>query len=96
MKKLFSNLPFRLLLGIVIGILVGLYAGKDFMQVVVTIKYVLGQIITFSVPLIIIGFIAPSITRLGNNASKILGIAVVIAYLSSIGAAFSVPLPDTG
>ena len=41
MKKLFSNLPFRLLLGIVIGILVGLYAGKDFMQVVVTIKYVL-------------------------------------------------------
>ena len=88
MKKLFSNLPFRLLLGIVIGILVGLYAGKDFMQVVVTIKYVLGQIITFSVPLIIIGFIAPSITRLGNNASKILGIAVVIAYLSSIGAAF--------
>lgn len=88
MKKLFSNLPFRLLLGIVIGILVGLYVGKDVMQVVVTIKYVLGQIITFSVPLIIIGFIAPSITRLGNNASKILGIAVVIAYLSSIGAAF--------
>lgn len=88
MKKLFSNLPFRLLLGIVIGILAGLYAGKDFMQVVVTIRYVLGQLITFSVPLIIIGFIAPSITRLGNNASKILGIAVVIAYLSSIGAAF--------
>lgn len=88
MKKLFSNLPFRLLLGIVIGILVGLYVGKDVMQVVVTIKYVLGQIITFSVPLIIIGFIAPSITRLGNNASKILGIAVIIAYLSSIGAAF--------
>ena len=88
MKKLFSNLPFRLLLGIAIGILAGLYVGEGVMQVVVTIKYVLGQIITFSVPLIIIGFIAPSITRLGNNASKILGIAVVIAYLSSIGAAF--------
>ena len=87
MKKLFSNLPFRLLLGIVIGILVGLYAGKDFMQVVVTIKYVLGQIITFSVPLIIIGFIAPSITKLGNNASKMLGVAVTIAYVSSLGAA---------
>ncbi len=88
MKKLFSNLPFRLLLGIAIGILAGLYVGEGVMQVVVTIKYVLGQIITFSVPLIIIGFIAPSITRLGNNASKILGIAVIIAYLSSIGAAF--------
>lgn len=87
MKKLFSNLPFRLLLGIVIGILVGLYASEDLMQVVVTIRYILGQIITFSVPLIILGFIAPSITRLGNNASKILGIAVIIAYVSSVGAA---------
>ena len=38
-------------------------------------------------PLIIIGFIAPSITRLGNNASKMLGVAIIIAYVSSIGAA---------
>ena len=43
--------------------------------------------IVFCVPLIIIGFIAPSITRLGNNASKMLGVAVSIAYISSIGAA---------
>lgn len=87
MKKLFNNLPFRLLLGVIIGIAVGLYAGSGLMQVVVTVKYILGQIITFCVPLIIIGFIAPSITRLGNNASRILGIAVVLAYISSIGAA---------
>ena len=39
------------------------------------------------VPLIIIGFIAPSITRLGNNASRMLGVAVSIAYASSLGAA---------
>ncbi|MFQ9892079.1 MAG: dicarboxylate/amino acid:cation symporter [Emergencia sp.] len=87
MKKLFNNLPFRLLLGVIIGIAVGLYAGSGLMQVVVTVKYILGQIITFCVPLIIIGFIAPSITRLGNNASRILGIAVVLAYISSVGAA---------
>ena len=29
----------------------------------------------------------PSITRLGNNASKVLGVAIIIAYVSSIGAA---------
>lgn len=87
MKKLFNNLPFRLLLGVIIGIVAGLYAGAGMMQVVVTIKNILGQIITFCVPLIIIGFIAPSITRLGNNASKLLGLAVSIAYLSSVGAA---------
>ena len=39
-------------------------------------------------PLIIIGFIAPSITKLGANASRLLGVAVIIAYASSICAAF--------
>ncbi len=87
MKKLFGSLPFRLLLAVALGIIFGQLVGPGVMQVVVTIKYVLGQLITFCVPLIIIGFIAPSITRLGNNASKILGIAVVIAYASSVGAA---------
>ena len=57
------------------------------MNVVVTFKYVLGQFINFCVPLIIIGFIAPSITKLGNNASRILGVAVVLAYVSSVSAA---------
>lgn len=57
------------------------------MNVVVTIKQVLGQIITFCVPLIVIGFIAPSITKLGHNASRMLGIALIIAYVSSVGAA---------
>ena len=71
MKKLFNNLPFRLLLGVVAGILIGQIANEGFMNIVVTVKYILGQLITFCVPLIIIGFIAPSITKLGNNASII-------------------------
>ena len=65
MKKLFNNLPFRLLLGVVAGILIGQIANEGFMNIVVTVKYILGQLITFCVPLIIIGFIAPSITKLG-------------------------------
>ena len=80
MKKLFNNLPFRLLLGVVVGILIGQIANEGFMNIVVTVKYILGQLITFCVPLIIIGFIAPSITKLGNNASRMLGVAIVIAY----------------
>jgi len=88
MKKVFGSLPFRLLLGIVIGIVCGLVFNEGAMKVIVTLKYIMGQLITFCVPLIIIGFIAPSITKLGANASRLLGVAVVIAYLSSIGAAF--------
>ena len=70
-----------------IGVLVGQFAGEGLMNIVVTLKYIMNQIISFRVPLIVIGFIAPSITKLGNNASKMLGVAVVIAYVSSVGAA---------
>ena len=87
MKKITGSLPFRLLLGVILGIIVGQLAGSGLMHVVVTIKYILNQVIVFCVPLIIIGFIAPSITRLGNNASKMLGVAITIAYVSYIGAA---------
>lgn len=88
MKKVVTSLPFKLLLGVVIGIVAGQFFGTALMNVVVTVKFVLGEFINFCVPLIIIGFIAPSITRLGRNASRMLGVAIFCAYLSSILAAF--------
>lgn len=87
MKKLFNNLPFRLLLGIIIGVILGQVFPESVMKVIVTLQYIMGQLITFCVPLIIIGFIAPSITKLGKNASRLLGVAIVIAYVSSVCAA---------
>ena len=93
MKKFLTSLPARLLLAIAIGIVLGLFIpnegwGVGVMQIVVTLKYIMGQVINFCVPLIIIGFIAPSITKLGNSATKMLGVAIVIAYVSSVLAAF--------
>lgn len=87
MKKIVSSLPFKLLLGVIIGIIAGQMSGEAVMNVVVTVKYVLSELINFCVPLIVIGFIAPSITRLGNNASRMLGVAIVCAYASSVLAA---------
>ena len=86
--KLLKSLPARLLLGILAGILLGLVLPEGAMTIVVTAKYILGQLITFCVPLIVIGFIAPSITRLGNSATRMLMVAVALAYVSSILAAF--------
>lgn len=88
MKKIFTSLPFILLVAVIVGIVVGLVANVEVMNVVVVLKYILGQLINFCVPLIIIGFIAPSITSLGQNVSRILTVAVLLAYISSIGAAF--------
>ena len=69
MNSIFKSLPFRLLIGVAAGIVLGLWAsgfayGSQVMQVVLTLKELLGSLINFCVPLIIIGFIAPSITRL--------------------------------
>ena len=87
MKKIFSSLPVKLLIGIVIGIIFGQIFPENVMSVVVPLKNILGQVINFVVPLIIIGFIAPSITKLGNNASRMLGVALMVAYTSSVLAA---------
>ena len=87
MSKLMKSLPFRLALGVAIGIIAGLIANESFMNLVVTLNYIFGQIISFCVPLIVIGFIAPSITKLGKNASRLLGVALILAYTSSLGAA---------
>lgn len=84
MKKIFSSLPVKLLIGIVIGIIFGQIFPENVMSVVVPLKNILGQVINFVVPLIVIGFIAPSITKLGNNASRMLGVALMVAYTSSV------------
>ena len=88
MKKLLKSLPFQLVLGIVLGYLAVLILPEKAMVAVVTVKYILNEFINFCVPLIIIGFIAPSITRLGSNASRMLAVALVSAYLSSLFSAF--------
>ena len=79
---------FKLLLAVLIGILLGFVVGEGFMNVVVTVKYILGQLIFFMVPLIILGFVSSSIAKMKGNASSMLGSALGLAYLSSVGAAF--------
>jgi len=98
MKKegIMHSLPFRLLVALVVGIVLGLVLSAlegtglatALLNIIVTVKFISSQFINFCVPLIVIGFIAPSITRLGNNASRMLLVALCIAYISSIGAAF--------
>lgn len=93
--KIVKSLPFRLLLGIIIGGAVGIWAwgsretafAQSVMQVIVCAHRLMGQFVSFCVPLIVIGFICPSITKMGQNAGKLLGVALLIAYISSILAA---------
>ncbi len=82
-----SSLIVKLLASIIIGIILGLIVPENVMVVIETIKYFIGQIIFFTIPLVILGFIAPAIAELKSNASRFMTVTVLLAYLSSVGAA---------
>lgn len=87
MAKWKDNLIVKLLLGVIVGIIIGLYANEQVIGVINTIKFLIGQVIFFIVPLIILGFITPAITKMKSNASKMLGTMLGLSYSSSVGAA---------
>ena len=89
MKKnsFFNSLVFKLILGIIIGIFVGRISSESAIIVINTIKRVMGDLIGYVVPLIILGFITPAIISLKESAGKILSVTLAICYISSVGAA---------
>lgn len=87
-KKIFSNTIIILLFSVIVGVLVGFFIPEKGMKIVLVIKQICGQIIFFLVPLIIVGFVAPSIASLKGNVSRLIILAFFLAYISSIGAAF--------
>ncbi|APF27759.1 dicarboxylate symporter family protein [Clostridium sporogenes] len=86
MKKL--GLLTKLVLGIIFGILIGVISKTLGMYHVVralnTFSGLFGGFLNFSIPLIIIGFVAPGIADLGKGSGKLLGITVLFSYLSTI------------
>ena len=78
----------KLIAGVIIGLFIGLACNENSIQIFMSIKQILGQVIFYAVPLVIVGFITPAIAGLKQNANKLLTTALIIAYVSSIGAAF--------
>lgn len=83
MKIQFGLLP-RIVLAIVLGVLIGSFAPEALVRVFATFTGVFGGFLNFIVPLIILGFIAPGIAKLGKGSGKLLGLATAIAYLSTV------------
>ncbi len=86
MKKVLNHTIFKLIIGIIAGLLVGNYLNETSIQVVLSIKHILGQVIYFLIPLIVVGFVAASITKLSEQSSKVFGFALILAYFASIAA----------
>lgn len=87
MKKFFTNTFVLLLLAVFVGLSAGSFIPEEGMKVLLVVKQLCGQVIFFLVPLIIIGFVAPSIALLRGNVSRLIVLAFGLAYVSSVGAA---------
>ncbi|MBS4689675.1 dicarboxylate/amino acid:cation symporter [Aeromonas sobria] len=78
------KLVLKLIAGILAGLLLGLYAPEWMARVLFTAKTVIGQLITFTIPLIILFFIMSGIASLPKNSGKLLGKTVALSYCSTI------------
>ena len=86
------GLLFKLILGIVAGILLGslstffgdsaLYNG--FVRLFVTFTGLFSNFLSFIIPLIIISFVSVGMADLGKRANKLFVITLVLAYCSTI------------
>lgn len=85
------GLIWRIVIAIALAVGIGLLlpeihegVGKWFTRLWATFNMIFGGFLNFIVPLIIIGFIAPGIAQLGKGSGKLLGLATVFAYASTI------------
>ena len=88
MKRLFSNLLFKVFIAIVLGIVFGLYLPESVNRIFSTFNSFFGQFLNFSIPLIIMGLIMPAISDLGKGAGKLLLLTAAIAYGSTLFSGF--------
>ncbi|GHE85449.1 dicarboxylate/amino acid:cation symporter [Thalassotalea profundi] len=78
------NLVLKLIAGILAGILIGLYAPDLLVQFTFTVQTLIGQLIKFTIPLIILFYIASGIASLPQGSGALLGKTVGLAYGSTI------------
>lgn len=99
MKKV--GLLTRLIIGLAFGIIVG-YVSREllgfdfFVRLLATFNGIFGGFLSYVIPLIIIGFVAPGIAELGKGAGRLLGITTLLAYVSTIIAGTFAFLVGTG
>jgi Na+/H+-dicarboxylate symporter len=74
----------KLIAGIVLGMLCGLYAPHWLTQLLITFKGLFGELLFFTVPLLILFFITSGIAALPRNSGKLLSRTLGFAYLSTV------------
>lgn len=78
----------KIALSIVFGILCSLFFPVWAVRIFETFNSIFSNFLGMFIPLLILGLVAPAIADLGRNAGKLLGITVVLAFVSTILSGF--------
>ena len=88
MKNIRLGLLPKIVIAIVLGIICSTFFPTFLTRIFVTVNGIFGNFLSFVIPLIILGLVAPGIAELGKGAGKLLGITALIAYLSTLISGF--------
>lgn len=88
MKKFKPGLFLKVIIAILCGALLGLFAPDWAVRILKTFNVLFAQLLKFIVPLLVLGLVTPAIANVGRGAGKMLLTVVIIAYVSTICAGF--------
>lgn len=89
MKKGFKpGLLTKIVIAIILGVSLSLFTPVWFVRIFATFNGIFGSFLSFIIPLLIIGLVAPGIADIGKGAGKLLAITALIAYGSTIFSGF--------
>ncbi|MDR2140079.1 MAG: dicarboxylate/amino acid:cation symporter [Tannerella sp.] len=88
MKKMKISLLGQVAMAIGLGILFGQFLPAAVARIFTTFNSLFGNFLSFSIPLIILGLVAPAIGELGKGAGKLLVITALLAYASTVFSGF--------
>jgi Na+/H+-dicarboxylate symporter len=77
--KRFGLLP-KILIAIALGIICGIWLPTGAVRIFSTFNSIFGEFLSFMIPLIILGLVAPAIAEIGKEAGKLLLQTVILAY----------------
>lgn len=88
MKRMKVSLLVKVVIAILAGVLFGQFLPESIVRIFVTFNSLFGNFLSFVIPLIILGLVAPAIGDLGKGAGRLLAITALIAYGSTLFSGF--------
>jgi len=84
MKSIKIPLLARVVIAIVLGIMVGCWCPEWIVRLAATFNAIFGNLLSFFIPLIIVGLVTPAIGGIGKNAGRMLLLTVILAYADTV------------